>query len=72
MAKPKENRISTAKVALGPGLYESILTVRLNELLAAKRPGRAFLTDLDFAEAPALLAGHLAEIIERTLGPRPD
>ena len=46
-----------------PGLYESILTKRLRKLLSPK----AVLGNLDDAEAPGLLSGHLAEVIKRAL-----
>jgi hypothetical protein len=49
------------------GLYESLLTERLNAALAARPDLRADIDAVDDAEQPLTLARHLTPLIERSL-----
>ena len=48
-----------------PGVYESLLTARLHQVLAAHAELVPDLQDLDDAEQPLAIARHLAGLIER-------
>ena len=50
-----------------PGVYESLLTARLKQLLDGSVDQVADLKDVDEAEQPQIVARHLAGLIERTL-----
>ena len=50
-----------------PGVYESLLTARLKQLLEASVDQVADLKDVDQAEQPQVIARHLAKLIERAL-----
>ena len=50
-----------------PGVYESLLTARLQQLLAASVDQVPDFTDVDEAEQPQVITRHLAKLIERTL-----
>ncbi|NBQ42949.1 MAG: DUF3427 domain-containing protein [Mycobacteriaceae bacterium] len=50
-----------------PGVYESLLTERLQQMLTAGVDQVSELTDIDEAEQPQVIARHLAALIEKTL-----
>lgn len=63
----KPNKSTGDSKDIVPGLYESPLTLRLRSLLGPRDPRNVSLADLDDAEAPTILAAHLAASIRRAL-----
>jgi len=54
-----------------PGVYESLLTDRLNQLLNTNADLVCDLRDVEEAEQPQMIARHLARLVEKALRAAP-